>query len=826
MRKYCATFWDKYFCVCFWAVVSHQLWQAAYRRKNLFLCRRLKLLSRVADFLSAARVVVHVDADTFFVQVERTRDPSLRGVPVAVQQHQDTIATSLECRALGIKKHTPPVEVRARFPQVRLVHVPTIAGKATYGPYRKAANQIWRAIADFCTPRTIVVERRGMDEGFLDVPLSCLGADSSTRGHGAFSAAAALAEELRRHVLAATGYILSAGVSFSKLFAKLASRRAKPDGVFVISQTDAAALLPGLSVDEIPGCGGDVAAALAARGIRTCGEAQALSLADLQSILPGGRRAEQLFKLCRGEDDAPVVASGPPKSVQSQASLTPLVLWDRSQPATSAGTVPAASVGSAAAVTPGGSLPPAHDLMEPTAPWQLGRLRRMLLTLAADLVQRVEEDGGEHGRHPTSLGCSVQLYTCSGEDIHREIGKARLLATGARAGGAGEAAAGGAGAGSSASASASAAGQSVVHASMLVDGSIVHWPVPERVLALCPPASAHDMEAAGLSAGSSSNSSGSTAAALPEIRWTKPAADLRRGPGQIATRSCAFPVEAATAPPVAAAARDGAAGKSATGSASGSPDFGAESEFALNDSDPRVLACLEAATRLYVAAVKAAAAADGWAWNDVTILAAPAVAADSAGDADGTRATAAVAAAAPPDKAALAKQRINSFTLPLAVVKIALIATGFQAGPVSAGIKSFFAASAGGMPPAGTGKGLGVAGPARKPHDVAATKSASVASPLGNRADGRAPAVDEVHAVGSAAKRQRTDSVDHAELTSASIVHIDDTSPSQSTCPPSDPSSEALRQSAEAAQLALVTGRSVKLSGLLSMDILRMRSLE
>jgi DNA polymerase eta len=72
------------------------------------------------------RTVVHLDLDCFFVQVERSLNPSLCGKPVAVQQHQDLICISYEARALGVQKHMSPAEAKRKAPGITLVHVPLV----------------------------------------------------------------------------------------------------------------------------------------------------------------------------------------------------------------------------------------------------------------------------------------------------------------------------------------------------------------------------------------------------------------------------------------------------------------------------------------------------------------------------------------------------------------------------------------------------------------------------------------------------------------------------------------------------------------------------
>ncbi|KAG5192810.1 hypothetical protein JKP88DRAFT_242676 [Tribonema minus] len=98
-------------------------------------------------------VVLHLDLDAFFIQVERHRLPTLRApTPCALQQHQDIIAVSYEARALGVAKHMRPAEVRRRFPDVRLVHVATVgdSGKVTYRAYRQASKNIFTLVASHC----------------------------------------------------------------------------------------------------------------------------------------------------------------------------------------------------------------------------------------------------------------------------------------------------------------------------------------------------------------------------------------------------------------------------------------------------------------------------------------------------------------------------------------------------------------------------------------------------------------------------------------------------------------------------------------------------
>ncbi|CAM9926623.1 unnamed protein product, partial [Hapterophycus canaliculatus] len=99
------------------------------------------------------RVVLHVDLDSFFVQVERSLNPTLIGKPMCVFQHADVVAVSYEARKLGVKKHMPTTTIRREYPSVKLVHVQTIGlqnDKVSYRNYRAAARAIFTLVQAFC----------------------------------------------------------------------------------------------------------------------------------------------------------------------------------------------------------------------------------------------------------------------------------------------------------------------------------------------------------------------------------------------------------------------------------------------------------------------------------------------------------------------------------------------------------------------------------------------------------------------------------------------------------------------------------------------------
>eukprot|EP01122_Echinamoeba_exundans_P008401 TRINITY_DN2789_c0_g1_i15.p1 TRINITY_DN2789_c0_g1~~TRINITY_DN2789_c0_g1_i15.p1 ORF type:complete len:217 (+),score=19.00 TRINITY_DN2789_c0_g1_i15:1427-2077(+) len=116
-----------------------------------------------------------IDLDCFFVQVEQSLNPKLKGRAVAVHQHEDIISVSYEARALGVKKHMTPAEaVVASKGEVVLVPVQTEHGsKVSYRVYREASSQIIEAVKTCTFLRTALFEKASIDEFFVDVSDPC-----------------------------------------------------------------------------------------------------------------------------------------------------------------------------------------------------------------------------------------------------------------------------------------------------------------------------------------------------------------------------------------------------------------------------------------------------------------------------------------------------------------------------------------------------------------------------------------------------------------------------------------------------------------------------
>ena len=241
------------------------------------------------------RKILHIDMDAFYASVEQRDSPALRGRPVAVGGTSGrgvVCAASYEARPFGVRSAMPMAQARQLCPD--LVVVPT-----RFEAYREASQAIHAVFRRY----TDAVEPLSLDEAYLDVTAPLVGPPSATR----------TAEAIRAEIWSATGLTASAGVSFCKFLAKLASDLDKPDGLSVILPADALGVLAALPVERFHGVGPATAARLRALGIHTGADLQARSEDDLRASL--GKTGAWLARVSRGLDERPVRAHRERKSV-------------------------------------------------------------------------------------------------------------------------------------------------------------------------------------------------------------------------------------------------------------------------------------------------------------------------------------------------------------------------------------------------------------------------------------------------------------------------------------------------------------------------------
>ncbi len=248
------------------------------------------------------RKIIHVDMDAFYASVEQRDDPGLRGRPVAVGGRSArgvVAAASYEARRFGVRSAMPGGEARRRCPELVFV-------KPRFEVYHAVSQQIRAIFADYAD----AVEPLSLDEAYLDVT-------DDRRGLGSARAAA---EEIRARIRAETGLTASAGVSYNKFIAKLASDQNKPDGLCVIPPHRGAAFVASLPVSRFHGVGPVTARKMERLGILTGADLVARPLAELQRHF--GSQAAYLHKAAMGQDDRPVRAHRVAKSIGAERTFS------------------------------------------------------------------------------------------------------------------------------------------------------------------------------------------------------------------------------------------------------------------------------------------------------------------------------------------------------------------------------------------------------------------------------------------------------------------------------------------------------------------------
>ena len=247
------------------------------------------------------RKIIHVDMDAFFASVEQRDNPELRGKPVAVGGSSGrgvVAAASYEARKFGVRSAMPSMTAKRLCPDL-------IFCKGRFDAYREVSGQI-RDIFHRYTPH---VEPLSLDEAYLDVTDDIRGIGSATR----------IAELIRAQIKEETQLTASAGVSYNKFLAKLASDQNKPDGICVIRPGQGAAFVAGLPVRRFHGVGPRGAEKMARFGIKTGADLAAKDIAWLRQHF--GSFAEYLFRAARGIDLRPVRANRIRKSIGGERTF-------------------------------------------------------------------------------------------------------------------------------------------------------------------------------------------------------------------------------------------------------------------------------------------------------------------------------------------------------------------------------------------------------------------------------------------------------------------------------------------------------------------------
>lgn len=246
-----------------------------------------------------AEPILHVDMDSFFVEVERLDDPALIGIPVAVggTGGRGVVASaSYEARAFGVHSAMPVGEARRRCPSLTVV-------SPEHGRY----GEVSRSVFDIMRSFTPIVEGISIDEAFLDV--------SGLRLH--YPSPEVVAAEIREAIRSHVGIPSSVGIAATKFIAKLASKHAKPDGMLRVASGTELEFLHPLDVGELWGVGSASRRQLDDLGIRTIGDVARAPLSLLEARL-GTASARHLSDLSRAVDPRRVEDGGVARSISAE----------------------------------------------------------------------------------------------------------------------------------------------------------------------------------------------------------------------------------------------------------------------------------------------------------------------------------------------------------------------------------------------------------------------------------------------------------------------------------------------------------------------------
>lgn len=248
------------------------------------------------------RKIIHVDMDAFYASVEQRDNPALRGKPIAVGggNERGVVATaSYEARQFGVKSAMPSITAKRLCKDLIFV-------KTRMDVYRQVSQQIRKIFFEY----TDLVEPLSLDEAYLDV----------TQDKKGIGVATQIADEILSRITEVTELTASAGVSYNKFIAKIASDLNKPNGKAVILPSKAEAFLETLPVRRFHGIGKATAQKMYDLNIHTGADLKAASLELLSKRF--GKSGQYYYNVVRGRDERPVKTNRISKSVSAEKTFS------------------------------------------------------------------------------------------------------------------------------------------------------------------------------------------------------------------------------------------------------------------------------------------------------------------------------------------------------------------------------------------------------------------------------------------------------------------------------------------------------------------------
>ena len=255
------------------------------------------------------RVVLHIDLDYFYAQVEETENPEYKGKPVVVcvysgRTHDSGAVSTANyvARRFGVKSGIPISWAKRMLRETDAIFIPVDLAK-----YRAISDRIMNLLRAYGDE----FEQVSIDEAFLEV---------TQRIQGDYASAEKLAEEVKEAIRRETGLTCSVGVGPNKLVSKIAANKAKPDGLTVVTPASVVEFLNPLPIGRLYGVGRKTESLLTAKGLKTIGELASYPVNEL--IRTFGKTLGNYFhKAANGIDESEVQERGPPKSISHIVTL-------------------------------------------------------------------------------------------------------------------------------------------------------------------------------------------------------------------------------------------------------------------------------------------------------------------------------------------------------------------------------------------------------------------------------------------------------------------------------------------------------------------------
>ena len=250
--------------------------------------------------MSDQRTIVHLDLDSFFVSVERLKNPQLVGKPVLVGSDSDrgvVASCSYEARRFGVRSAMPMRTAKQLCPEAIIL-------RGDSGAYMRKSDEVTEIIRE----RVPLFEKTSVDEFYVDLT-----------GTERFFGALKLASELRQYIAKETGLPNSFGLSVNKTVSKVATNTAKPNGQREVERGTEKPFLAPMPIESIPGVGGKTAHLLRSMGVARIHTMQELPIDLMQRLL--GEHGPVLWRKANGIDDSPVTAWHERKSISTERTF-------------------------------------------------------------------------------------------------------------------------------------------------------------------------------------------------------------------------------------------------------------------------------------------------------------------------------------------------------------------------------------------------------------------------------------------------------------------------------------------------------------------------